>query len=75
MLSPYQRASKIKKHTLPLAIPLTSAPAEKKRPSPVSTVKTVSGCVFRKRRAAMVDGMSEPPKELSDLGRLNWDLN
>lgn len=55
-----------------LAMPFTSAPAEKKRPSPVRTVKIVSGCSLRTRRAAMVEGMREPPKELRALGRLNW---
>lgn len=53
------------------AIPLTSAPAEKKRPSPVRTVKTVFGWSFRARSAAMVELIREPPKEFRDLGRLN----
>lgn len=44
-------------------MPLTSAPAEKNRPSPVRTVKTVSGCSFRTRSAAMTSGMRFPPKE------------
>lgn len=61
-----------RQHTGPLlAIPLTSAPAEKKRPSPVSTVKIVSGCSFNTRSAAMVSAMRLPPKELRALGRLN----
>src|SRR5205814_875053 len=49
----------------------TSAPAEKNRPSPVRTVKTVSGCSFSSLKAAMVSTMSLPPNALSDLGRLN----
>jgi hypothetical protein len=32
----------------------------------------VSGCVLRKRRAAMVEGIRLPPKELRALGRLNY---
>jgi hypothetical protein len=53
-------------------IPLTSAPALKKRPSPVSTVKIVSGCSLRRRSAEMVFSMMLPPKEFSALGRLNY---
>lgn len=53
--------------------PLTSAPAEKKRPSPVRTVKTVVGCSSSSRKAEMVSSMRFPPKELSALGRLNYD--
>lgn len=53
-------------------MPLTSAPALKKRPSPVRTVKMVSGCSLRTRRAEMVFSMMLPPNELSALGRLNW---
>ena len=55
-------------------IPLTSAPALKKRPAPVRTVKTVSGWSFRTRRASMVSWMRLPPKELRALGRLNWGV-
>ena len=54
------------------ATPFTSAPALKKRPSPVSTVKIVSGCSLRTRRAEIVFSMMLPPNELSALGRLNW---
>jgi hypothetical protein len=32
----------------------------------------VSGWVLRKRRAAIVEGIREPPKELRALGRLNY---
>ena len=53
------------------AMPLTSAPALKKRPSPVRTVKMVSGCSFKTRSAEMVFSMMLPPNELSALGRLN----
>ena len=52
-------------------IPLTSAPAEKKRPSPVRTVKVVSGWSLSILRASMVSGIIFPPNALSDLGRLN----
>jgi hypothetical protein len=51
--------------------PLTSAPDEKNRPSPVRTVKTVSGCSLSSLMADMVSTMSLPPNELSDFGRLN----
>ena len=51
--------------------PLTSAPAEKNLPSPVRTVKTVSGSSLNWRMAAMVSCMSLPPNALRDLGRLN----
>ena len=52
--------------------PLTSAPAEKNLPSPVRTVKTVSGCSFSSLIAAMVSSMSFPPKAFRDFGRLNY---
>jgi hypothetical protein len=34
----------------------------------------VSGCVLRKRRAAMVEGIREPPKEFRAFGRLNYEM-
>lgn len=49
-------------------IPFTSAPAEKKRPSPVSTVKMVSGCESRTRRAAMVSGWGGVSGVLDERG-------
>lgn len=52
-------------------VPRTSAPAEKNRPSPVSTVNTVSGCSFKSRMAAIVSTMSLPPKALRLFGLLN----
>ena len=56
-----------------ITAPLTSAPAEKNLPSPVRTVKTVSGCSFSSLIAAMVSTMSFPPKAFRDFGRLNYD--
>ena len=53
-------------------IPLTSAPAEKKRPSPVSTVNVVLGSSFNILKASMVSGSILPPKELRNVGRLNY---
>ena len=53
-------------------IPFTSAPAEKKRPSPVNTVKTVSGCSSSVLSASMMSRIKLPPKELRDFGRLNY---
>lgn len=54
-------------------LPRTSAPAEKNRPSPVRTVKTVSGSSLKPRIAAMVSSINLPPKLFSCLGRLNWE--
>lgn len=54
-----------------LAIPVTSAPEAKNRPSPVMTVKVVSGWLSNSRRAAIVSSTRLPPKELSCLGLLS----
>lgn len=55
-------------------LPLTSAPAEKNRPSPVRTVKTVLGCSLSSRIAVIVSSMSFPPNEFNDLGLLNFEI-
>jgi hypothetical protein len=57
------------------ATPLTSAPAEKNLPSPVKTVKTVSGCSLSLRIASIVSTMSLPPNEFKDFGRLNYAMS
>lgn len=54
-----------------LAIPVTSAPEAKNRPSPVMTVNVVSGWLSNSRRAAIVSSTRLPPKELSCLGLLS----
>lgn len=51
---------------------LISAPAEKNLPSPVRTVKMVSGCSSSSRIAVIVSSISFPPKEFRDLGRLSY---
>jgi hypothetical protein len=53
-------------------VPFTSAPALKKRPSPVRTVKTVLGFSFNSLIAAIVSVISLPPKALRDFGLLNY---
>ena len=58
--------------TADLKLPLTSAPAEKNLPSPVKTVKHVSGSSFKVRMASTVSSISFPPKEFNCFGRLNY---
>jgi hypothetical protein len=50
----------------------TSAPAEKKRPSPVGTVKIVFGFSLSFLIASIVSRTSLPPKEFSVFARLNY---
>lgn len=53
-------------------LPLTSAPAEKNRPSPVITVKTVSGFSFNSLSAEIVSTIKLPPNAFKEPGRLNY---
>lgn len=52
-------------------LPLTSAPAEKNRPSPVRTVNTVLGFSLSSLIAVIVSSIILPPNAFRDLGRLN----
>lgn len=52
---------------------LTSAPAEKNLPSPVRTVKMVSGCLSNSLNAAITSTIRFPPKELSCFGLFNCE--